>query len=411
MINFASSQYKLLFGTHKCDCGIEHSFKVRCLLEHGAFNGMVSFISDFTPPLSRIALIYNCAEALMQEVYASLKRDFRVVCVRADCEKKHAEMLDLPEDTKLVLAIGADAVDCAKYKAYMQDLPVVYVGLPSGECLAPHSVMDEEGLKVAYAVGSPIGYIFDLDFAVSDEEKAALFGDVAAHLNTAFEYYCAALLSGSEYCPYIGGAMTDIAAKTIFTVSEMGRKAPNLSDVLIDAALRLAIISPSDLRGGDTQCSLTYDMLGESEARGGLRFVFAAVLSQLYRSHVMRRRSFTPPPDNNFRLEHIASLFGISEQRAIRGIRPQMTGREAALAEYKIREYTGELLEKLERNISLYKLAFKTFKRLHSDDGYSLTELIGGDVSLCIALAPDVVGGSGMLTTLKRLGELDAYIV
>ncbi|MCH5164242.1 MAG: hypothetical protein J1F36_04420 [Clostridiales bacterium] len=409
MINFCSSKYSELLGSHECDCGKTHQFFVRCLLEHGAFERMGSFLEGLTPPMSRVVLLYD-DEQIMSEIYAHIKRDYRVVTVKADDDKKQIELVALPEDTKLIIAIGGvKAINAAKYKAYLLDIPTVIAALPGYGALSNFCVINDGGLYLTYIVNEPKGFIFDLDSKLSDANMASLFGTVAARLNSAFEIYAAALLNKSEFCPYIYGAISDIAAKTILDAAKMPFHA--LKDVLIESALKLALIGKGE-RGGEVQCALTYSMLSSSEfSLGELEFVFAAILSPLYKSHIMRRKSFMPPPDNNYRLAQIAEFFGISEHKAIRLILPQISGKEAAIAEYKIREYTKDLTEKLDKNINLYRLAFKIFKRLYFDDGYSLESLESGDVSLCIAFAPDLIPGGGMLTALKRLGELDAYIV
>ena len=410
MINFCSSKYSELLGSHECDCGKTHNFSVRCLLEHGAFERLGSFLEGLTPPMSRVVLLYD-DEQLMNEIYAHIKRDYRVVCVKAEDDKKQIELVALPEDTKLIIAIGSMvAINAAKYKAYLLDIATVIASLPDYGALNNLCVIHDGGLYLTYIVNEPKGFIFDLDSKLSDADMAALFGTVAARLNSAFELYAAALLNKSEYCPFISGAISDIAAKTILDAANMPSN--TLKDMLLESALKLALLGRMVARGGEVQCGLTYAMLNKSEfSLGELEFIFASVLSPLYKSHIMRRKSFTPPPDNNYRLEEIASFFGISEHKAIRLILPQISGKQAAIAEYKIREYTKDLVEKLNKNINLFRLAFKIFKRLHFDDGYSLSDFESGDISLCIALAPDIIQGSGMLTALKRLGELDAYIV
>lgn len=413
MINLSSASYGEFSGSHRCDCGKQHKFDTLCLLKHGAFNELSNFLVNFTPLLSRVVIFYDNDE-LMNLVLCNIKRDYRVTSIKIGDSKKLIEQTELPEDTKLILAVGsAAAINSAKYKAYCVDLPVVVASLPEFSALTPYCVINDEGIYLSYKVSIPRGYVFDLDCEITDDEKATLFGMVAARLNTSFEYYAAALLGDGEYCPYLSGAMSDVAAKTILDCASLDKSAPTLKNLLIEQGLRLSLIAQNNIpRCGEIQCGLTYAALNSSEySQGELQFIFASVLSMLYISHICRRKSFTPPPDNNYRLEQISELFGISETRAIGLIRPQLSGSQAAIIEYKIREYTPELHEKLNKNRNLFKLAFRTFKRMHADDGYSLRELVGGDISLCIALSPDVIQGEGMLTALKRLGELDCYII
>ncbi len=414
MINICSSPYNKLFGAHRCDCGKTHEFTVKSLLSHGAFDAAVSFLSDIVPQMSRVALFYD-DEPLMQRVNAAIKRAYRTVCVKADNDKRSLDILALPEDCKLIVATGsADVINGAKYKAYVCDLPVVVASKPEFCALTPFCVIDDGGLLATYKVAKPIGYIFDLDHRLSDDDKAELFGMIAARLNTSFEYYASSLLNSVDYCPFISGALSDIAAKTILGVNELDRTSPALGDILLGSALKICLLASlgSFERGGEVQCGLTYSVISGSEySQGELQFVFASVLSSLFKSHILARTDFVPPPDNNYRLEQISELLGVGEYRLASYITPQLSGKEAAIAEYKIREYSSDLLEKLDKNINLFRPAFRMFKRLHSDDGYSLEELCNTDIPLSISLAPDIIKGDGMLTTLKRLGDLDRYIL
>lgn len=364
--------------------------------------------------MSRVVLFYD-DESLMQEINNAIKREFRTVCVKANDDKRLLELVSLPEDSKLIMAIGsAAAINGAKYKAYVCDLPVVVASKPDFGALTSFCVINDGGTFLTYGVEKPKGYIFDLDRRLSDNDKAELFGMIAARLNTAFEYYASALLSSAEYCPFISGALSDIAAKTILCVAETDKASPKLNEILLNSALKLSIIASlgSFGRSGEVQCGMTYEILNDSDySQGELQFIFASVLSDLFKNHIVHREIFVPPPDNNYRLEQISSLFGISEYKAVYSICPQISGKEAAVIEYKIREYSFDLLEKLNKNINLFRPAFKIFKRLHYDDGFSLAELCNPDIALSISLAPDIINGNGMLTTLKRLGELDKYIV
>lgn len=408
MENFASLDIDKFYGTHECDCGNLHTFDVRCALSHGAFSHLTQWLSEFAPPLSRVAIFYT-DERNLNELLPHINREYRVSSFRVTSEKKEIGMLDIPEDARLVIALDG-AVDSAKYKAYTLDLPLVIVGVPDFYALSPRCTLREDGLYCTYKVSRPKGCIFDCDVRLDDNRVAEIFGDVAARLNTSLENYATAHIGGKKQCKFIPLAMSDIAAKAILGCDFA---LPKFRDELLAHAFRLALLGSLDEvePSGEAQCALCYDMLSGGYSLGTLRFVFAALLTKLYYSHVNRRPSFVPPPDNNYRLSEISELFDISEIKAIKCLLPQLSGHEAAMFEYKMREYRGEFNEKLVKNLSLFSLAFKTFKRLLPDDGYSLTELVGGDLSLCIALSPDMIWGSSLLNALKRNGELDAYII
>ncbi len=414
MISLCRKRYSELRGSYECDCGRTHKFHTAALLEHGAFKRLAAFLSDFTPPLSRIVLFYD-DESLMNTVFNYIKKDFRVMCVRTETDKKKLELTALPEDAKLVLAVGsADAVNAAKYRACIDDLPVVIAALPDFSAFGPRCLVRENGLPSTYVVNRPVGYIFDLDVELSGNDKAAVFGTVAARLNTSLDYYAAALLEGGEFCPYLCGEIGDIAAKTVFEVEKDGLSSVALKEILLEAALKLSLIAGmGDFdRGSEVQCAFTFAALEDCKySQGELQFLFSSLLARLFRAHTVRRKSFVAPPDNNLRLTQIAKLFGVTEMQALRSVRRQLSGKEAALIEYRLKEYSTELLEKINKNINLFRIAFRTFKRMYDDDGYSLYDLAGADLSLSIALAPDVVRGRGLLTALKRLGDLDKYII
>lgn len=407
MINLCSAKYGEYYGTHECECGSSHSFKIKCCLEKGAFGGLPRFIASFTPELSRIAVLFDAENAnTAQSVEDSLKRTYRISKIEVDDDKEKLEKIVLPEDTRLIVAVGSKAIEGGKYKAELSDLPIVVSGALTHISLMPLCALKGKSVGV-YPARQPGGYIFDpsLDF-----DKAEVFGSIAASLNTSFEYYAAMALCDSEYCPHLETAMSDIAAKTVLAAAECDKNSPMLKELLLTSSLKIALIASILPTFGEDQCALVSRLISPKYSLGKLEFVYAAVLSALYKSHILLRRSFVPPPDNNYRLEQISELFGISEYAAIKTILRQMNAGEAEIVNYKITEYAGDLIEKLNRNVNLYKLAFKTFKRLMPDGGFSLGELATDDVSLCIALAPDIINGAGMLTLLKRLGELDAYI-
>lgn len=406
MINLCSAKYGDFFGVHDCDCGKKHEFPVRCKLERGAYNFFSAFLSQFTPFLSRVVILYD-DDTGMERVLGHIKRDYRVVPVKIDDDKRSLDRLSLPEDTKLIIAVGREAVEGAKYKA--ADLPVVVAAPPTVTALSPVCIVKEDGLYVAYDVKAPVGYIFDPD---CEYDKAEVFGMISARLITSFEYYASSLFSGGDYCPFLAGMMSDISSKAILYAAENDKNSPRLKETLLVSALKLSLISSVlPVGSGEVQCALTFKLLGSELKPSELQFVFAAVLNSLYLSHVSYRPCFVPPPDNNYRLEQISEMLGISESRAITKLRKQIGGFEAEMTDYKLKEYSVDLSRRLEKNGNLFRLAFRIFKRLRPDDGFSLKELKSNDISLCLALAPDVIGGESMLTSLKRLGELDRYIV
>ncbi len=407
MINLCSAKYGEYYGSHECECGKIHTFSVKCCLEKGSFAHISEFISSFTPELSRVAIFYDdVSEQLAVRCEDGLKRSYRTVKIKVENDKTKLNKLTLPEDSRLIIAVGGKAIESAKYKATLSDLPVVASGQLTHISLMP--VCSLGSLPVTLMPSrAPVGYIFDPSF---EFDKAEVFGSIAACLNTSFEYYASMALNNGEYCPHLSAAMSDIAAKTVLAASECDKNSPMLRELLLSSSLKIALLLSALPPFGEVQCALVSHSLFPKFSLGMLEFVYAAVLSTLYKSHIMRRRSFVPPPDNNYRLEQIAELYGISEFTAIKTIIRQMSISEAELVSYKISEYAPEFIEKLSKNINLYKHAFRTFKRLMSDGGFSLGDIVNSDISLCLALAPDIIKGEGMLTTLKRLGELDCYI-
>lgn len=406
MINLRSAKYTELYGTHECECGHSHNFNVKCVLQKGALSHISEFIASFTPELSRVVIFYDEeSESIALKCEDGLKRSFRTAKFKAGSDKE-LDGLVLPEDARLILGIGG-AIEAAKYKSALCDIPLVVSGALSHISFMPICAVESDKSVRLIRSNPPVGYIFDPEL---DFDKAAVFGSVAACLNTAFEYYAAMALSDKQYCPQLGSALSDIAASTILAASECDKGSQPLRELLLTSSLKISLIASKLPLFGEVQCALVGKKLAPKYSLGTLEFIYAAVLSSLYKSHVMYRRSFVPPPDNNYRLGQISELFGISEFVAVKTVLRQMSAAECELVCYKIKEYSGELIEKLGKNINLYRLAFRTFKRLMPDGGYSLYDLVNDDIPLCLALAPDLVSGEGMLTQLKRLGELDRYI-
>ncbi|MCL2375364.1 MAG: hypothetical protein FWC82_02420, partial [Firmicutes bacterium] len=171
------------------------------------------------------------------------------------------------------------------------------------------------------------------------------------------------------------------------------------------------------LCGGESQTAHAMNLLFLHEERalrlrGEVEMFVAPIVMNLYQSTLLQKRSFfVSPPDNNARLHYLCEFFGLKQQRIINKIRPILSNNEVDLMTYRLDEYREELSELAMKNSSRLQRGWKIFKRLYTDDGYALRkEIDSSDVSIALALAPDLKNKFTFLTALKCMGLLEGYI-
>jgi hypothetical protein len=140
--------------------------------------------------------------------------------------------------------------------------------------------------------------------------------------------------------------------------------------------------------------------------------LLSRIVSKVYK-HILESGAdfLCLPPDNNARAKSIAEFLGIAESAAFGLLRPCPNPGTQKIREYKFSEYRRELLPLITEFDFRLERAWRIFKRLYRDDGYSLLGYLEpSDVSLAVSLAPDLRGKYTLLSYMKDTGLLDEFI-
>lgn len=263
----------------------------------------------------------------------------------------------------------------------------------------------------------PFAAAFDENDA--DDNLASVFGEIVSLDLEAIE---------TAICAYMRGERPSSAAietaKLLTSLTEtlkpLEKNREAQKHAVITAcrtAARIAEREPKLLCGsGASQAAEALRMLCEAESReigmrGETETVLGAYITDFYIKCLTSFRAEFPP-DNNKRIDRVCEYLGSDLKRACVYVSPIFSPQKMRLTEYRLGEFRTEILRLLAALSARQKAAFKVFKRLYPDDGYSIKTLVDTtDIGICVALAPDVFAADTLLSYLKQMGKLEKYIV
>ena len=236
----------------------------------------------------------------------------------------------------------------------------------------------------------------------------SLFGGLTAKLCAVFDYKFSHIMQGKKYCAETVEAAYKIIDDTI-TLAGQGMDA----NMLIENVIKFNALL--DFNSGAYCASKTLEHLynfekTKTKSSGENEFLFSLIVSKVYRQFLMNDLpDFIPPPNNLERLEKMCEFLGFNEHRAIKNLRPILSSEQLKFYNYRFNEYKDDFLVEVNSNLIKLNTAFKYFKRLYDDDGYSLINYLDPSaVNLSLNLAPDVIESDlTLLSYLKDLGVLD----
>lgn len=414
----------------ECDCGERHKLTASFFIGSGAEDSPREFMEKLAPPGCGAVLLREAdrdADALCSRLRRLGYTVYEMPLVRGDGFLK-LESEKLPDSVRAVLGFGGGFIaDCAKYLAAFKSLPcgVVVRSHASPSLLVPSASIDGGGMPRLFKTGSPKVIVCDPDkLDLSGDANAAAFGEISSRLLALFDWKFAALIHGEKLCETIYDAALGEVDGLLKSLRGMTRRTNAVSGMLLESGLKLSALAALDdssrlYGGGDTACALALEMLtryenGYCRLRGENELLFSMMLADVYPKVFELKKStgFLPPPDNNMRLEKLKEYFGIDEQIAARSVTPYQSDRAEKLCSYRIGEYEDELRGELERVSLRLSEAYRIFRRLYADDGFSLRGYLGvAEARLCIGLAPEMHSKFTTLTELKNMGALDGYLI
>lgn len=413
-----------------CECGKSHRLETReVIVGRGVIEKLAGAIAGHTPKCSGIILMGEKNELFYRVDKILTRASFRVRKVFDEGKGLCAAFNDSDcnisdEGLRLIVCIGK--FNEAKMIASGIGLPIFLVADSPNllYSLARTAEVHKEGLFGFYPVRPPVAIVCDFDCfsALAKANLMGAYGEIVSKLIALFDSYYNEFILGNSSCPLVREAALNIITLLVDGASAHMRGEGILMSYLSTASLRLSMLSQAEencvwLVGGAEQAAASLTSLFKYEQRecrssGEHQFLAANVLIKLYKNALVMRKVFTPPPDNNKRMEALAENYGISEVKASCFLRPLISGKELSLICYRLSEYNVELSDIIEGIYLYFAKAYKTFKRLYSDDGFSLLNYFDSlDMSLCIGIAPDVVWADTLLTYMKNQGLLENYIL
>ncbi|MDR2202020.1 MAG: iron-containing alcohol dehydrogenase [Clostridiales bacterium] len=417
----------------KCVCGRTHALNADGVIFCGGAvgDGIAKAAQSVAPSGSAVFLISDSAtregtnravdKALMRAGYSPAAHIFAKPPAGsvAECAK-----IAVPENVRFVVGAGGPVIaDVAKYTAARRKIPCILVPTPpfSTGLFAPAAALTRNGADKTFFTPPPAALVCDpsLSGNSAKEFAAAQFGSLVSKLVALFDWKAASVLNGEYFCPTVferALALIDAAIQKS-RVAAAKTDADFAGDCVKFSALCALLDSNRLNAGAEVQCARALKLLCKRELRplrpsGENEFLFSRVIMRLYKTYLSGGADFfVPPPDNNSRLEKISEYLGLSEAAALERLRPVVRLADTRLNAYKLNEYRDELYALVCDFDMRLQTAWRPFKRLFPDDGYAAVHSLDkADVSLLVALAPDLYPEFTLLAYMKDLGLLDGYL-
>ncbi|MCI9031471.1 MAG: iron-containing alcohol dehydrogenase [Clostridia bacterium] len=414
----------------ECSCGKKHRLDSAFFLGAGAEENILAAMSVIAPSGCGVVLVRERGYEV-EDLKRLLRRGGYPVHEREVSRGDGFAVLEnetIGDGVRAVLGVGGGFVcDCAKYIAAFARLRcgMVVRSYSSASFLVPSASIDGGGMPRLFKTDPPKFILCDTSRLgkSAGSANAALFGEIASRLIALYDWRFSSLVRGEKICEEVYEAALGEIDGVLASLRGSGRNAET-AGILFESGLKLSALAAIDdssrlFSGGDTACSLALEMLMRHEERKGrLRgeneLLFSVLLLDIYPKvfEARKQEGFLPPPDNNMRLEKLVEYLGANERAAANSLTPYLPEKVMALCDYRIGEYEDELKSELLKFSTRLRAAYKIFRRLYADDGFSLRGYLDvSDAQLCLALAPEMTGKYGALTHLKNMGITDAYLL
>lgn len=413
-----------------CACGERHELNASFFMGADAEENTAAAMQTLAPSGCGVLLLFEKGFDVSDTARYLRRGGYLVHRMEIERGAGFAELEKQPpsDDVRAVLAVGGGFIaDCAKYIAAYSGLEcgVVVRAHSSASFLVPSAAIDGGGMPQLFKTRAPKLIVCQPDkLPDSHTFNAAAFGSITSRLIALFDWKFSHIVRGEKLCRAIYETALGEIDGVLARLKGVTRDERGIKETLTESGLRLSALACMSggsrlFSGGDTACALALQTLFAHEGRksrlqGENEFLFALLLTECYPKlfTVRKEQGFLPPPDNNMRLEKLKEFFGVNERAAAQSITPYVPEKLLSLYDYRINEYSDELKEELKMLQVRLRAAYKIFKRLYSDDGYSLQNYMEeSEARLCLALAPEMRAKFTALTHLKNTGVTDAYLL
>lgn len=389
------------------------------LIGTGVLKDLAASLGQIVPESSKILFIAcdGKSEGAVRQVAARKYRISAAIVPKKENRdaglKSFAREVKAEEDVKLVIAAGdGEIADVGKFVAARYRLPLCVVALSPADinyhtfvsCLTGADGTDK------YRAVKPSLAVFDFSlYPESDELTAAGFGAAIARLTTAFDLYVGRLFrddGGIDAFGLTSKIARELLSSDKITVAKIGEATASLSAACGN--------DPRLSGGGAARVSEVLEALkyrrGENpKLRGENEILLALPLIRSYAAFL----SLIPAlpvnaPDDNLRLELLATKLGANPFAAARRMMPHVDFDDLRRKIYVLGEYRSDLLARCVIIEKTLVFAAKRMKRLYKDKGYSYNNYLTADeMRICFALASEMRGGNAVMKIMKQAGYLE----
>ena len=265
---------------------------------------------------------------------------------------------------------------------------------------------ERDGSVTARAAESKIKIVFDPSVSCDPDRVAAGYGAICTSLVYLFEKEVRSVLSREKYDRKVAADVLKVVAAAI--------KAETVSSpseaVIRGIAALTGIFAGERFMGGESVAKVAELLKKRKSREENAAFLCRETLC-VYR---LVMRLITPAvrvPDVNARLDFMAKRFGISPVVLTKNLGGYVPAGELARKIYCVREFAPDLDVKAAAYLGILDFAFKRFKRLYKDRGFSYNGYVRAEEKkLCFALAPDVGSAFTLLDLARETGLTDALI-
>lgn len=309
----------------------------------------------------------------------------------------------------VIAAGGKKATENGKIAALGTGLPLVVFAFDPGYIGYGDRVFEtteRDGSVTVRAAEGKIKIVFDPSVSCDPDRVAAGYGAICTSLVYLFEKEVRSVLSREKYDRKVAAEVLKVVAAAI--------KAETVSSpseaVIRGIAALTGIFAGERFMGGESVARVAELLKKRKSREENAAFLCRETLC-VYR---LVMRLITPAvrvPDVNARLDFMAKRFGISPVVLTKNLGRYVPAGELARKIYCVREFAPDLDVKAAAYLGILDFAFKRFKRLYKDRGFSYNGYVRAEEKkLCFALAPDVGSAFTLLDLARETGLTDALI-
>lgn len=327
--------------------------------------------------------------------------------------KNAGQLVNSSEDIRLWLAVGCGNIaDSVRYASSVRGNEwVLMPTAPTTDAmLYPYCDFFENGARVTVKATPPIAVIGDYTVMESAPKYtvAAGYGTLVSKLMRAFDF-AFDKVTDKRRCSYLTGEFCENLTDFFFSQS-----CETMPPRILRALLRLGIVAQlaedeDFCQGGEYFAARCLKTQCEDKRLTGENAMICALVSYSILSSYL---SFSPddlyiPSSLPEHFRYLDKNCGISSVRLLKE-RHRSCGCEESL--YVLKEYAGDLNEKLREYFGSVNGLARQFRRLYEDAGYWLGSYCSCETALKTVCSANAATGEGLLSSIVLAGALEPIL-